>query len=239
MSNKKASKYRLETIKTVEAANGTKIIIGFDGTHEWCPLVSIAKSLNYGNNLFSTDRSLLQTAFKAANATWARFRYDVKPSSSKDSVLVSDAIRILEKFIKLTLTTRCVNQNQLDQMDVARVEAQNLIEILNREVFNLVSEIDNEQISVNAISKEETDTSLDDNNFRKLKEELIMENVSAKTPQTPVPVVSVEEITDISDRAEALVKLFGVSKKDALRAATQLKAQEINRDLAPLMELLG
>ena len=57
--------------------------------------------------------------------------------------------------------------------------------------------------------------------------------------QTTVPPVTTADIEEIGERAETTVKIFGVSKKDALRAATQLKAQEINRDLTPLLELLG
>ena len=45
-------------------------------------------------------------------------------------------------------------------------------------------------------------------------------------------------IEDIGERAIAVIKVFRVAEKDALRAATKLKAEEINRDLSPLSELL-
>ena len=58
------------------------------------------------------------------------------------------------------------------------------------------------------------------------------------TNQATVPTVTVADIEDIGERTEAVMKIFGVSKVDALRAVTQLKAQEINRELQPLLELL-
>ena len=54
-----------------------------------------------------------------------------------------------------------------------------------------------------------------------------------------VPVITTADFDDIKERAESIEKVFGSSKKDALRAAVTLKAQEINRDLSPLMDLLA
>ena len=59
-----------------------------------------------------------------------------------------------------------------------------------------------------------------------------------ETIQAAPQPVTMADIEDIGERAEAIMKIYGVSKTDALRAVTQLKAQEINRDLSPLLELL-
>ena len=56
--------------------------------------------------------------------------------------------------------------------------------------------------------------------------------------ESVVPVVTVADIEDIGERADKLKDLFDVSKKDALRASVQLKSQEINRDLSPLLDLV-
>lgn len=56
--------------------------------------------------------------------------------------------------------------------------------------------------------------------------------------QDTIPALTVADIEDISARAEATAKIFGVSKTDAIRAVIKLKSKEINRDLAPLLELL-
>ncbi len=63
-----------------------------------------------------------------------------------------------------------------------------------------------------------------------IKEELTMNDT--------VTTLTVSDIEDIKTRAEALKEAFDVSKKDALRAVVQLKSEEINRNLLPLIELL-
>lgn len=110
--------------------------------------------------------------------------------------------------------------------DNARMEAQRLIEVFNREVFDKPDTVTTKPIETPVANPKE-DTKME----------------IFKTTDTPaqgtVPVVTVADIEDISARADATAKVFGVSKADALRAVTKLKAEEINRDLAPLLELLG
>ena len=51
--------------------------------------------------------------------------------------------------------------------------------------------------------------------------------------------ITIHDFDDIAERANAIAKTYGVALKDALRAATKLKEQEIGRDLTPLIELLA
>lgn len=53
-----------------------------------------------------------------------------------------------------------------------------------------------------------------------------------------VKVLETVDIEDIVARADLLAKTFNLPKKDALRAVVKLKAQEMGRDLTPLLELL-
>ena len=71
---------------------------------------------------------------------------------------------------------------------------------------------------------------------KKINSEVI--KMSETKFESVVPVVTVADIEDIGERADKLKDLFDVSKKDALRASVQLKSQEINRDLSPLLDLV-
>lgn len=57
------------------------------------------------------------------------------------------------------------------------------------------------------------------------------------TDQTPVKITPVTPtvIKDIGELATAIAQTFGVTRAGALRAATVLKAEEINRDFTPLL----
>lgn len=49
---------------------------------------------------------------------------------------------------------------------------------------------------------------------------------------------NVDVLEMINARADSLMKSFGVLRRDALRAAVKLVAQDTGRDLSPLLELL-
>lgn len=53
-----------------------------------------------------------------------------------------------------------------------------------------------------------------------------------------VAVLAATDIEDIGTRADSIVKVFDIPRKDALRTAIKLKSQELGRDLTPLLELL-
>lgn len=53
-----------------------------------------------------------------------------------------------------------------------------------------------------------------------------------------VKVLEKGDIEDIVARADLFVKTFNKPRKDALQASVKLKAQEMGRDLTPLLELL-
>ena len=140
-------------------------------------------------------------------------------------VALEQVIPILNYFIKLTLSVaHPTPQNTLIQ-DNARMEAQRLIELFNREVFGKTD-------SENNVQEKSNDT----------EEDSSMEPIQLFKPTdkpTNVPVVAVKDIENIGELAMATVKVFRVAEKDALRAVTKLKAEEINRDLSPLLELLA
>lgn len=54
----------------------------------------------------------------------------------------------------------------------------------------------------------------------------------------PIHVFTVEDIEDIGKRASCIAKIYGFSLNEALTAATKLKAEEIRRNLSPLLEPL-
>ena len=70
----------------------------------------------------------------------------------------------------------------------------------------------------------------------KKKETTEMEPLNP-TDQTPVKITPVTPtvIKDIGELATAIAQTFGVTRAGALRAATVLKAEEINRDFTPLL----
>lgn len=69
--------------------------------------------------------------------------------------------------------------------------------------------------------------------------QMVNNGIETAVAQNNVHVVRIEDIEDISKRVNVTVTVFRVAEKDALRAITKLKAEEINRDLSPLLELLA
>ena len=63
------------------------------------------------------------------------------------------------------------------------------------------------------------------------------QNDERSTPAKPT-VEAVDVLETINACAESLMKSFGVLRRDALRAAVKLVAQDTGRDLSPLLELL-
>lgn len=182
------------------------------------PVYNIAKALGYSK--FNNDNSLLALIFK--NHQFVIYRKYIGRGRAAYLCDACQIVPILQSFIRLTLTTRDINSVHVANMDNMRMEAERLIEVFNRELFGKA-----DTCTVTQIPKETCDTT---------EEVTQMEN--NETIQATVPPVTTADIEEIGERAEATVKIFGVSKTDALRVVTQLKAQEINRDLSPLLELL-
>lgn len=57
-------------------------------------------------------------------------------------------------------------------------------------------------------------------------------------PATEIYIVTEKDFEVIGNNAATIEKIFGVPKKDALIAAIKFKAEEIKRDLTPLLDLL-
>ena len=60
--------------------------------------------------------------------------------------------------------------------------------------------------------------------------QMVNNGIETAVAQNNVHVVRIEDIEDISKRVNVTVTVFRVAEKDALRAITKLKAEEINRD---------
>ena len=113
------------------------------------------------------------------------------------------------------------------------MEAQRLIEVFNREVFGKPDTVITKPVEkpdapaipnkLQAFLEDKIGNQLTSN--VDTKEDTQMENPKPtdKTVQNTVPIVTVADIEDISARADVTVKVFGVSKADALRAVTKLK----------------
>lgn len=71
----------------------------------------------------------------------------------------------------------------------------------------------------------------------KRSSELTMENKTTDTRKREMAIVEDFDIDAIGAIADAVIKVYGVSRKEALKAATMLKAAELNRDLSPLLDM--
>ena len=214
--------------KYVAAPNGTKIWIYKDREKEFVKLTSIAQALGY--SAFVVDNSLLAVVLK--NHSFTVYKRPLA-KGAKPSYLVNilHVVPILQSFVRLTLVTKQTNSLILAKMDEARAEAQQLIDVFVREGYGKKNDCADEESSKKAdCSNEET---------KQMETKNETQNNMRSDAGSNLHAVTVPEIEDIGERANAIVKVFGVSMKDALRAATQLKAQEINRDLSPLLDLLN
>ena len=217
-----ANAYALTRKQTIKAPNGYSIVIWEDFDTEYVRLSQITKALGY-NSGYTRD-SLLGAVFRLRKRQLLTKSVN---GSVAYMIYLKDVIPVLQEFIRLTLTISGTNRSQnRNFQDNARMEAERLIEILNVEVFGKPSSA--------TVSPAEQSTNQTELNFSKTKEDIQMDNNAVN-----VPVVTVADLEDINDRAEAIAKIFGASKKDALRAAVTLKSPEINRELTPLLELLA
>lgn len=202
--------------KSISASNGATVNIYHFNGQDFVMLTDIAKGLGY--NAFQSDNSILAVTLK--NRSFAVCQKRVT-AGGKPAYLIptEQCIPFLESFIRLTLITKQSNPMILAKMDNARARAYELVELFASEGYGKPRNVPQD-------TGEEIETS----------EETQME--TNETIQVPVSPVTTEDIEDIGERTEAVMKIFGVPKVDALRAVTQLKAQEINRDLSPLLGLL-
>lgn len=202
--------------KSISAPNGATVNIYHFNGQDFVMLTDIAKSLGY--QAFQSDNSVLAVALKNHSFTvhQKRLSAGAKPAYL---ILAEQCIPFLEAVVRLTLITKQSNPMILAKMDNARAAAYDMIKLFASEGYGKPRNVPQD-------TGEEIETS----------EETQME--TNETIQVPVPTVTVADIEDIGERTEAVMKIFGVSKVDALRAVTQLKAQEINRELQPLIELL-
>lgn len=197
----------------IQSSNGNLIYIFTDKGEEFVKVASIARALGYSG--FNCDGSILGMVFKNH-----QFKLYTKLINGGLAYMIKldQVIPVLNAFIKLTLTVKNNNSERYAQVqNDARMSAQQLIEIFNREVFhenncNLNLEIE----------------------LTSFKEDIQMESKGEES----ISVFTIKDIQDIGERAAAIIKVYGFSAKDALRATTLLKAQEIKRDLSPLVELL-
>ena len=239
-----ANKYAISPTQIITAPNGIKITIYTDGDKKFVKLTNLYKALGFAGQFgFDTTFGLI---FKDH-----RFAYFQKRTTdTKNAIYVvelNQVIPVLEAYIRISLVAK--SSLYQDLRDNARMEAQRLIEVFNREVFGKPDTVITKPVEkpdapaipnkLQAFLEDKIGNQLTSN--VDTKEDTQMENPKPtdKTVQNTVPIVTVADIEDISARADVTVKVFGVSKADALRAVTKLKAEEINRDLAPLLELLG
>lgn len=220
--------------KSISASNGATVNIYHFNGQDFVMLTDIAKSLGY--NAFQSDNSILAVTLK--NRSFAVCRKRVT-ATGKPAYLIptEQCIPFLESFIRLTLITKQLNPMILAKMDNARARAYELIELFASEGYGkantcpvVKTETPKTELSPTEIVAQAFGIGTACEEATQMKDNT--------TIQTTVPVFTSADIEDISERAEATVKVFGVSRVDALRAVTQLKAQEINRDLQPLLELL-
>ena len=172
----------------------------------------IARALGYSQ--FNANSSLLATALKNAKISLCMLR-----NGDQLGIYLIDfdlVVPWLKAFAKETLI-KTPNYYSASLRDDARMYAERMIAYLEAHPELIHGD--------NAIVSDK-------------KEDSQMENITQPSAYD-VTTITVQDFEDINTRAEAIVKFFGSSKKDALRAAITLKAQEVNRDLAPLIELLG
>lgn len=131
-------------------------------------------------------------------------------------IKLSDTLPYLKKFIEVESQRDSVCESTKEKA----VAAQELLKWFENLPY-FKGTIDSEKIPENQKGVSDSD----------IKEEITMID-------TGVTTLTVSDIEDIKTRAEALKEAFDVSKKDALRAVVQLKSEEINRNLTPLIELL-
>ena len=177
------------------------------------PAVDIVLALCDGNAIENRFRTLRHAAKKAAvlEKSIVIPEYSVLPGYS-----LCDIDRLLATFAKL------------EPSDAVEINAYTLQEFF-----------DGLKLAPNVLSTTDLPATWQPNTNAKENTQMENFNSTDKPVQNTVPVVTVADIEDISARADATIKVYGVSKADALRAVTKLKAEEINRDLAPLLELLG
>jgi len=223
----KQNPYQLKEVKKLIAPNGRPIVIWSDGDKQYVQLVQIYSALGF-NGTFGLDTTL-GVIFK--NKRFSMLTKQVANNRTSYVTNLDAIIPILESFIRLTLMTTPRAKHNQPIRDNARMEAERLIEFFNREVFNKPGTVTTTKDSmITAIRSDLNQT------VSSIEVDTQMEN---NTGTTTVPVITVKDFDDIGERAEAIVRIFGSSKKDALRTAVTLKAEEINRDLTPLHELLA
>ena len=224
--------YRLaHESKFVAAPNGTKIWLYNTKQGEVVKLVDIARALGY--SAFNNDNSLLALVLK--NHAFTVFKVKLVGTSGHSSYALSTSqvVPMLKSFARATLLTTQTNALLLAKMDEARMNAEQLIEIFVREGYGKPEDC----ASAEVVEKESVDSAEEEKQMEIKAKTTTVQNTPLFYGTDNLHAVTVPEIEDIGERANAIVKIFGVSMKDALRAATQLKAQEINRDLSPLLDL--
>lgn len=221
--------YDLSQKSYLVAPNGTRLDIWGDDKHRYTRLRQLFRALGYST--INMQGSMLAMVFKY-NSRFNLFTKNIRGGAAY-VVQLDQVIPILKTFIGLTLSTSGQTPGHKLIQDNARMEASRLIEILNREVFG---KVDNSNDTPKGFCLVPATPEKQSKSLLETKENIKMEN---NNTQNPVHVVSVEDIEDIGNRVKATITVFRVAEKDALRAVTKLKAEEINRDLSPLIELLG
>ena len=140
---KEKSKYFLKREETVTAPNGTKIDILADASKKYVRLRQIVKALAYKS--FDLTQSLFGMVFRYSKS----FNYYTKNVCGGAAYVIelNQVIPILEKFIKLSLLPNNSYSYSCSLIqDNARMEAQCLIELFNREVFDKTDTVITEPI---------------------------------------------------------------------------------------------